>query len=269
MKRSIEPVRIAFLGCLIGFGWANAQPVITVKPSPSPQLAIVPVSLSGSSSAAALIAGAAPVVQNAAFFVANNSERPILSLVILTVASNASTGVRRTGRLMLDAFESSGLRPVLLPGHRAFVMPPLTLIPEEEIPTMLSSRFPPAKQNSDWFVGTGLATVTVATVDIDSVIFANGEVQGPDSEHFMQEVPNRRRAAASVLAAINAKDSTSLAAMANQPVQHNDGNFSEWQRRFASAYLGAKDEASQAFQIRRLQNYPAGPPLFRNASSSN
>jgi hypothetical protein len=272
MRHSTALARVAFLGSVVGLGCVNAEPVITITPSPSPQLAIIPVLGSGSPTAVALIAGAAPAVQKASFLIANNSGRPILSILVLTVASSPSTGVKRTSRLMLDAFQSSGLRPVLRPGHRVFVMPPLTLIPEEQIPAMLNSRIPAAKNNSDWFVGTGLAAVNVATVGIDSVIFANGEVQGPDTEDFMEEVPNRRRAAGSVLAAIKAKDLEALAKMANQRDQQNDGHFSEWQRRFASDYLGAKDEASQAFQIRRLQSlqaYPAGPRLFRSAASSN
>ncbi len=169
----------------------------------------------------------------------------------------------------MDGFRDIPLRPVLQPGERALVMPAGGIIPERLLSTALKSRIPPAKQTFDWLLGPSLPVVTTVGISIDSVIFAGGEVQGPDTDGFMQEVPNRYRAAQSVRSAIDANDSASLTAMANQQIQQNDGHFSQWQRRFAGDYLGAKDAAQQAIQIGNLQSYPAPPPLFRKASPSN
>lgn len=136
-------------------------------------------------------------MQNA-FFVANNSERPILSLVILTVACDPTTGVRRTSRLMLDAFENSGLRPVLRPRQRAFVMPPLTLVPEEEIPR--DARQPGPTSETEFRLVRRHGPPRCYRGDRGHRFGHLREPRGagPDAEHFMDEVPNRRLAAASV-----------------------------------------------------------------------
>ena len=104
---------------------------------------------------------------------------------------------------------------------------------------------------------------------IDCIVFASGEVYGPDTGHFIQELTTRKQAADSVLAAINAGDSAALSAMAEQPPQSNDDHFSEWQKRFALHYLNSLNSSNpraQATEKRELQAYPVPPHLFRSAN---
>jgi hypothetical protein len=265
MKRLIDWY-LTLLGVAISCSSMRAQPVITIAPSPNPQVAIVPVEGSGSSAAAALLAGN-PALQAASFFVDNRSSQPILAIIILGSSTNPRRAKPITTRMMMEGFQDARLRPVLLPGSRLLVIPPDELIPEESI-----SRFANLVQKlkrpfglvEPWFPAD-----STVNFGIDCIVFASGEVYGPDTEHFMQEVTARKQAADSVLAAINAGDSAALSAMAKQEPQSNDDHFSEWQKRFALHYLdslSSANPAAQAAQKNLLRAYPVPPHLFRGAN---
>jgi len=166
--------------------------------------------------------------------------------------------------MMMEAFQDARLRPVLRPGSRLLVIPPSTLIPENSIPrfaNVAQTLKRPFGNVEQWF----RADSTV-NIGIDCIVFASGEVDGPDTEHFMQELTARKQAADSVLAAINTGDSATLSAMAAQPPQSNDDHFSEWQKRFALHYLNSSNPAAQAAEKNELQAYPVPPHLFRSAN---
>ena len=242
----------------------RAQPVIMIAPSPNPQVAIVPVDGSGSSAAAALLAGTPSSLQAASFFVDNRSSQPILAIIVLGSATDPQRAKPITTRMMMEGFQDASLRPVLRPGSRLLVIPPGTLIPENSIPrfaNLASTLKRPFGNVEGWF----RADSTV-NIGIDSIVFASGEVYGPDTEHFIQELTTRKQAADSVLAAINAGDSAALSTMAKQPPQSNDDHFSEWQKRFALHYLNSSNPAAQAAEKNELQAYPVPPHLFRSAN---
>ena len=114
---------LTLLGYVIGCGSMGAQPVITIAPSPNPQVAIVPVEGSGSSAAAALLAGN-PILQAASFFVENRSSQPILAIIILGSSTNPRLTKPITTRMMMEGFQDARFRPVLRPGSRLLVIPP-------------------------------------------------------------------------------------------------------------------------------------------------
>jgi len=262
MKRLIN-WSFTLLSCAIGCSSLRAQPVITIAPSPNPQVAIVPVAGSGSSAAAALLAGN-PALQAASFFVENRSSQPILAIIILGSSTDPRRAKPITSRMMMEGFQDASLRPVLRPGSRLLVIPPGTLIPENSIPrfaNLAQTLKRPFGNVEEWF----RADSTV-NIGIDCIVFASGEVYGLDTEHFIQELTSRKQAADSVLAAINAGDSAALSAMAKQPPQSNDDHFSEWQKRFAAHYSSSSDPAMQAGQKHELQAYPVPPHLFRSAN---
>lgn len=254
---------LLLLGCAIGCGPVRAQPVITIAPSPNPLVAIVPVEGSGSSAAVALLAATPSNVQAGSFFVDNRSGQPIMSIVILGSATDPRRAKPITTRMITEGFQDARLRPVLRPGSRLLVIPPGTLVTEDHIPTfanMTKALKRPFGNVEEWFRAD-----SAVNIGIDSIVFASGEVDGPDTEHFMQELTTRKQAADSVLAAINAGDSTALSAMAKQPPQSNDDHFSEWQARFARNYLSSS-AAFQANEKRVLEAYPVPPRLFRSTN---
>ena len=259
MKRLISWY-LTLLSCAISCSSMRAQPVITIAPSPNPQVAIVPVDGSGSSAAAALLAGTP--MQAASFFVENRSDQPIMAIIVLGSAMDPRRAKPITTRMMMEGFQDASLRPVLRPGSRLLVIPPGTLIPENSIPrfaNLAPTLKRPFGNVEEWF----RADSTV-NIGIDCIVFASGEVYGPDTEHFVQELTTRKQAADSVLAAINAGDSAALSAMAKQPPQSNDDHFSEWQKRFALHYLKSSNPVAQAAEKHELQSYPVPPRLFKS-----
>jgi len=268
MKHSVGLVSVTLLGWVLGGGILSAQPKITIAPSPNPRVTIVSIEASGSAPAAAFLSGTFPNLQQASFFLDNQSGRSIMAIVVLGVASGPGLGKPRTTRMMLEGFQNALLQPVLTPGSRLLVVPPSDLILEKYISRRLdiasASGKPPFQSAVNWF-----GTASEVSISIDSIVFASGEVDGPDTEHFMQELTSRKQAADSVVAAIGAGDSAALSAMEEQPIQAGDNHLSEWESRFARHYLSSKDPAVQAAVKQELQGYPVPPPLFRGSITSN
>jgi hypothetical protein len=267
MKRFADFLCMTSLGCMAGHGLLAAQPTITIAPSPNPRIAIVPIEGAGSAPAAALFAGASSSLQSASFFVDNRTSQPIMAIVVLGTATDPKSSKPRTARMLDEAFQNSLDKPILMPGSRLLVIPPNILIQEANIPHWASgpgASGRPLQAASNWF-----GTVSAANISIDSIVFASGEVDGPDTEHFMQELTTRKQAADSVLAAIKAGDDSTLSAMSNQQIQPNDDHFSEWQRRFSQHYLSNSDPAVRATETQILQGYPVPPRLFRAAAATS
>ena len=257
--RACSPVVFAALvACSLGWEPLVAEPAIDILPSPHPQVKILPVDGSGSSTAVALLASEPAALRPVTFFVSNETGQPILSMVVR--CSAIVNGNTRTCRMMMDAFQTANDRPVLQPGERLLFAGTLYMV-ERELWHLLDGSAISTKElknASDWLSGASSVTIS-----IDSIILADGEVWGPDTEHVVQELTSRKNAADAVRAAIAAGDSAALSVMAAGPPQPNDEHLAEWKQRFAARYLAAaKDPAGQGLQLQILTAFPTLPHLF-------
>jgi hypothetical protein len=120
--------------------------------------------------------------------------------------------------------------------------------------------------------------VTSLVFTVDMLLFADGEVVGPDTGKFTVELRCRRRAAEFVakqirLAEAESRDVTPvLSALAEIPVTRNrlhrqDDFVTSWTRRYASEYLRAlhhKNDFLRAATLRRLENHAMLPKYYRS-----
>jgi hypothetical protein len=123
-----------------------------------------------------------------------------------------------------------------------------------------------------------ITEVTSLVFTLDMLLFADGELVGPDAGEFAVELRCRQRAAAFIgkqirLAETESRDVTPvLSALAEIPVLgnrlHPQGDFVvAWVRRYASEYLRAIDhkvDFVRSATLRRLENHRALPRYYRS-----
>jgi hypothetical protein len=252
------------MGVLMGCSLLCAQPKVTIAPSPDPKVVIIPIDQSGSAEAEAMFSGQFASLASTSFFISNQTGQPIWAIYVRCIAKN-SAGWSPTAFVMLDSFAHPNPRPVLQPGSRVLIIAPGKSISENSLVHVSGTPLATilAQGALGWF--KNLSPITV-DISIDSIIFGNGEVEGPDTENFIEELPNRKLAADSVLAAINAGDSAQLSAMAAQTVKTDDGHFSQYQRLFANNYVQSAASARDGF-VKILQWLQPVPLLFRAPSA--
>jgi len=114
-----------------------------------------------------------------------------------------------------------------------------------------------------------LVGVTSLRLDIDMLLFADGEIAGPDSEQFVAELQCRKPGAEFVakqirLAEAEGRDVTpALSALAEAPYLRDDF-LAHWVRFYAADLLRhiGNDGVRQAL-LRRLENRPTLPKFYR------
>ena len=125
--------------------------------------------------------------------------------------------------------------------------------------------------------------VTSLVFTVDMVLFADGEIIGPDNAKFAGELLCRRRAAEFVakqirLAEAESRDVTPvLSAFAEIPVVrdriYQQGDFvTSWIRRYANEYLRAVHhnmDFVRTATLRRLENHATLPEYYRNEGNGH
>jgi hypothetical protein len=123
-----------------------------------------------------------------------------------------------------------------------------------------------------------MAEVTSLVFTVDMLLFADGEIAGPDNGKFAEELRCRRRAAEFVAKQIRLAEAESrdvapvLSALAEVPTFRNrlypQGGFvTSWIRQYASQYLRAlhhKDDFLRTATLRRFENHATLPKFYRN-----
>lgn len=170
-------------------------PQIRFGNSPTPSVRLSPFTVEQFPAFRDLFPPDASAVQPASFVLENMSDRRIVGIAVRYVVANQD-GKLHNHDSMSDGFLSPGSQGVAAPHSRLLVAPGM-FMPE----SLWSERRA--------FVGPGPANISAAAkdftnasaiaVDVDSIIFEDGEVVGPDQLRLSEEI-HARKAAAEALA---------------------------------------------------------------------
>jgi hypothetical protein len=248
------------LSVIEGLG-AQVMPKLYIKSSPSPDVTLTPFSPSlypvfnevfdrfdrG-------IAALAP----ASFVVSNGSGKAIIGIGVKWRLVD-SAGRESTYDEGTHSFLVMSQRPLapahgrLLAAPRTFVSEDLLLHPEKGVVAVLPG---------DAFIARFSAAVTIHA-EVDSIVFQDGEVVGPDDLGLVKSIRDRRDAAAEIVKQVESaqaegKDaSEALRTVATRP-PFGDPGVARFERKLASELLDTRQFDSR---LQYLKGIPA-PPLF-------
>jgi hypothetical protein len=234
---------------------------VTVTKSPHPSVVI---EKAGSEKTASLFTARLSPLQRCSFFLLNNSDKDVVGVdanwTVIDDKGNATVW-----RFTSDSFLDVRDRPVIEP-HSRILVGPRIWVKEDSIQQFVNSGALTAKSAALGRLADRIAAANAVYVDVDSIIFADGEVAGPNTDEFDREITIRRLAANDVLAVV--RD----AKLAGRPpteglhdfVAHSrsatDRTRALWQKRFARQL-----EDLQRFEgnLYYLEHLPAPPDFYR------
>jgi hypothetical protein len=221
------------------------------------------------------------------YFVRDPAEIP-LTLVLENRSEKAITGLRyrwrkldqsgkvRNHSVSSDSYWIDVFRPVAAPGSRHLIAPSGSLDEAMLDHAQAGGSFIGGKISGT--IGP-LPEVVEVTFEIDLVVFADGEIAGPDPDKFAVELQCRKRAAEFVarqvrLADAERRDATPLiTALADiphlsrsghgyyDPLVHMTVKFAHEYLRRVQHKIGALD--MREVELRRLENRPELPKFYR------
>jgi hypothetical protein len=207
-----------------------------------------------------LLGGPLSPLRRASFWLANNSDRSIVAIATKWSVGGSDGGIKIM-RFTADSFLITDARPILGPHSRLLIAPRLW-IPEGHLSEYSASPYftnvqkVALRRTADEFARSG-----DVLVEVDSVIFSDGEVVGANSMGFDAEIAGRKAAAQAVLAALaqaGASGEPSRAALlrlASGPIRKSDRS-ALWQRRFARQLLHSPSIESTALYLEHLPSVP-------------
>jgi hypothetical protein len=210
---------------------------VTMAPSPHPNIGVTPI-VPGSP-AASVFVGNLAALQPACFLLANNDPRAVVGVRVIWTTTSYG-GKQNTHRYSSDNLSNSKLPPVLKPSAQMLVAP-ATWLPEERLGQVSVATISALQRFADRF-----ASVSAISVQVDSIVFADGATVGSGAQQFAGELAARRQAgvllAQTVTDAQGAGQSVQnilsqiVAAPTNQ-ASTNDLNVGFWKRTFANDLL--------------------------------
>jgi len=250
--------RIQVLALTLSCATLFAQPQATIAPSPHPALSVSPIA-PGDPATDALFAGGTANLRPVSLLLKNVGTQPILSVVLLVTSAQVG-GRPITQRDVADAFAQNG-HPVLNAGDSLVAIPAGGFYHPRDL--AVSGPAVSLLQNASNQIARMSSQVTVS---VDAILFASGEVDGPDTTNFMGELLARKQAAQSIMAAINGPSpQADLSKMAAQKFQK--GNWlGYWQHFWADICLKASQIGGATFCVPSVQASFAIPALFRGAN---
>ncbi len=204
----------------------------------------------------------------ASFLLTNKTDRSIVGILVFWVTID-DAGQKIAHRYACDSFLDTRTLPVLGPRSTMLVAPQIW-IALEQLPRYRKTPAFSANDQRLRRVAQKFRNAASVSVRIDSIIFSDGEVVGPDNWRFADEISSRTIAASKILQAVRTATangqpaSSALAAVAHQPVIRGE-HLATWERRFARQLLKAPD-VSQT--LRSLENLPPVPAFFRRPESA-
>lgn len=221
-----------------------------------------------------------PEEASSAVVLENRSEKAITGLRYRWVLTDA-VGDQRTHMISNDSYMVDVFRAVADPGSRRLISPSGS-VDEALIEHVLAGggvlggKITSRRPSTD---------VVERTFEIDFILFADGEIAGPDGDRFAAELQCRKPAAEFVAKQIRTalaegRDVTPvLSALSEIPclgrLGHKQGDPRvHWTKRYARDYLRAMRHQNQASfdvceaTVRHLENLPMLPKFYRRAQSS-
>lgn len=205
----------------------------------------------------------------ASFIVTNRSDRSVVGLVVQWVYTDRN-GHQTVHKHSSDGFLIPKARVVLSPRARLLVGPGVFL-PES---LALSPHVGPKVDALDGRAVPGIQDASDISVQIDCVIFEDGEVVGPNQFNYDTEIQNRkiaaeqlakqvRNAQASGQEPISVARQIIEAARETEPPDRSD-TLSLWNVRFAQKLLRSPMPDAQ---LKAFENMPALPKFYRTPAS--
>jgi hypothetical protein len=203
----------------------------------------------------------------------NRGDKDVTALRYFWVMTNRD-GTAKNRTVSYDSYLLEEYHPVLQAKQRKLISR-LGTVDESLVEHVLAG--------SGVFVGgvdfrDSIAEVTSLTFTVDMVMFADGEIAGPDSGKFAVELGCRRRAAEFVAKQVRLAEAESrdvapvLSAITEIPTLRNSsypqGDFiTAWIRRYANEYMRAvrhNNDFLRAATLRRLENHRTLPEYYRS-----
>jgi hypothetical protein len=198
------------------------------------------------------------------FVLTNKASRKIFGVAIRWMVVDAAGRERRVS-LRSDSFMGYRQDPVAGP-HAGILISPGAITPEVPVgPPFLGSGRSSSSGHAE-MIGKAAAV----TVELDCVIFEDGEFIGHNSVGFDSEITARYEAAMKVAKLVReALAQGKTVASALNPVitewQWKSDNLSEWMRRYAEDVMNSHDYENMASGLERMRK---PPEFFRRGSSS-
>ena len=260
-KARIEMTRvtIGLALCAIAFAMPlYSQPVVAVTPWSSDDVTFRQFDPDTQPAFAGLFQHSPWETQRSyAFLLENNSRQGITALTIIwRIAGGGNKPLTR--RVYADSYGRRG-KPALVRGNGQAVVTPIGTRSAE----LAQSRFSYWSGSIPNFEG-----VTHIEVSLDTVIFADGRVIGPDESQTVDSITSRKTAAEALVADVrttiaqgwdvNAILLDRSSSASNDPLDY----FGSWTARFANKLL-TKNEANRLSYLTQIENLPQLPTFFR------
>jgi hypothetical protein len=210
----------------------------------------------------------------------NRSEKAITALSCRWRKIDRS-GELRDHRVSSDSYFEDVFRAVATPGSRHLIGPSESLDEAMLDHAQAGGSFIGGKFSGSTI---GLAAVVEETFEIDLIVFADGEIAGPDPDRFAAFLRCRKRAAEFVaqqvrLADVEGRDATPvISALAEIPHLGRPGHgqydpLVHWTVEFAREFLQRSKRKiagrdMREVELRRLENRPELPKFYRRQSSA-
>jgi hypothetical protein len=193
MRHDKYGIGLLFLAWFIGSPVvAQMTPSVTVMNKPDSRLDIIPADNAHRSALPSSLAGQLPSLAAGSFLLKNHTDKAITSLVAVWTFTD-SDGKSRQHKLTTDAYylpidwtvvKPSGLLLVTPSGHAA----------EEQFQRLAASGVLDPLPRMSRGKGADEAQVVSVSVSVDSVIYEDGAVLGPDTLKYYLTLMNRRSA---------------------------------------------------------------------------
>jgi len=248
---------------LLLVGWLSAQEgarTVIISKSPHPKLDITKAEFDNTRG---LFANRLAPLQRCSFFLANNSDKDVVA-VDAKWSLVERDGKTNVSRFTSDSFLDVRARPVI-GAHSRILVGPRIWVREDSIEDYVASQVLMAKRAELERLADRVAAANAVYVDVDSVIFADGEVAGPNSDAFDREIASRKLAADDVLgvlqdAKLRGQDpSDALRNFAEHSRDRHDSARALWRKRFARQL---QDAARFQGNLYYLQHLPPIPSFY-------
>ncbi len=190
-----------------------------------------------------------------AVVITNNSDKKIVVCNIRWVYSVA--GRTKQTALAIDSFLTPKAQPLLAPRQRA-VATPFAFTSEALVSGGQIKGRSPAN-------GGLMTTSPEVLVTLDLVIFDDGEVVGPDEQHYVADLQGRTLAAKYISEQVSAalargENSASLLSPLASSIPLADDHVGVWKKQFARELLTSPIRERY---LQYLQSLPTLPPFYR------
>jgi hypothetical protein len=226
--------------------------------NPDATVIITPVS---KDTAPGLFVGSLAAIQQCAFVLTNNSDKSIVAVSANWTVTDAA-GVTSVWRFTSDSFLDVMSRPIAL-AHSKLLVAPKIWVRKDDINAFVASKVFEAKRMGLERIGRKLASASAIFVEVDAVIFADGEVAGPNRGRFDREIADRKLAANDVLAAVKQAEvdgrppAEVLLSQFVGKIRNVDDSRALWQRRFARQLSDAEQFDGNRYYLEHLPGVPS------------